>query len=113
MSVNGISNEVKSYAPSQVKTQEIPVTSSGNEIVNAGNETKKQYLELAVGSKEKELKRLGLSDDEDGMVTKKSKTEMTAWERLQKEAEEKEEADKIKEKEAKKRRRERGRREGC
>lgn len=36
--------------------------------VDKGDELRKQYLELAVGVREKELERLGLGEDEDGTV---------------------------------------------
>ena len=100
MSVNGISNEIKTYTSQQVQEATSKVEA---QVVNKGNEVKKDYLELAVGTKEKELKRLGLTDEEDGVVTKKKNdADMTPWERLQKEEMEKEEKDKIKEEELEK-----------
>lgn len=96
MDINSISNETKVYMPSHA--QEVGANVEKNDVVNKGNEVKKQYLELAVGSKEKELKRLGLTEVEDGIVTlKKSNEDMTAWERLQEEMTEKEKLDKIEE----------------
>lgn len=47
-------------------------TEPANETINSGNEKKKEYLELAVGTKEKELNRLGLKGNEDGVVTIKN-----------------------------------------
>lgn len=56
MDINSISNETKVYMPSHA--QEVGANVEKNDVINKGNEVKKQYLELAVGSKEKELKRL-------------------------------------------------------
>ena len=96
MDINSVSNEVKVYSPPKV--QETAVNLEKNSVVNKGNELKKQYLELAVGNKEKELKRLGLTEEEDGVVTmKKNDMDMTPWERLQAEELEKEKKDEIEE----------------
>ncbi len=45
------------------------------EKVSGGSEVKKQYLELAVGVKEKELERLGLGEDEDGTVLRRTNSD--------------------------------------
>lgn len=96
MDINSVSSEVKAY--SLPKVQETLANLEKNSVVNKGNEVKKQYLELAVGNKEKELKRLGLTEEEDGVITmKKNDMDMTPWERLQAEELEKVENDKVKE----------------
>lgn len=87
MNVNGLSNDFNVYVAPQVRQTspvEVKTEAAGN--TNVGNEAKKQYLELAVGVKEKELKRLGLTEEEDGVVTmKKDTAKMTAWERIKEE----------------------------
>ncbi len=78
MDVNGIYNEIKTYAPSSIME---PVTEKEAKITTKGNEKKNDYLELAVGAKENELKRLGLTKEEDGAVTlKKRDTDKTPCE---------------------------------
>ncbi len=48
---------------------------SGEKLTLAGR-TKTNYLEMAIGEKEKELEKLGLRDDEDGKVFLKKKGEI-------------------------------------
>ncbi len=99
MDIKGLSVDAKVYSPPQVEK----VASEQVEITNSGNETKKQYLELAVGEKEKELKRLGLKGEEDGKVTlKKEETEQSAWSKLREENLEAQETEAIEKKKAKK-----------
>lgn len=101
MKIDDLSNGVKVYTPAL--TSENTENVSKADVVNKGNEVKTQYLELAVGSREKELQRLGLTEEKDGIVTKKkNSTDMTPWERIQAEELEKKKADEIKEKELEK-----------
>lgn len=93
MDIKGLVVDTQNYTQPPVEK----VDNKQVEIVNSGNDTKKQYLELAVGEKEKELKRLGLKGEEDGRVTlKKGEGEQSAWERLREENLEAEEEDKLK-----------------
>lgn len=46
---------------------------NGDEKLSGGKETKKQYLELAIGEKEKQMEKLGLTKNQDGVVTYKKK----------------------------------------
>jgi len=96
MNINGITDEMKVYSSPQV--EQTVVKKEPQSVTNAGNEVKKDYLELAVGTKEKELRRLGLTEEEDGVVTKK-KSDMTPWERFKEEELKKEEKAEIREKE--------------
>lgn len=95
MNINGITDEMKVYSSPQVQQTAVKTEP---QVTNSGNEVKKDYLELAVGTKEKELKRLGLTEEEDGVVTKR-KNDMTPWERLKEEELKKEEKAEIREKE--------------
>lgn len=98
MNVSGITNEMKVYT-----TPTVQETSPNMEpqVANKSSEEKTIYSDLAVGTKEKELKRLGLTDEEDGVVTKKQGS-MTPWERIQEELVKKEEKKEIREEELEK-----------
>ncbi len=98
MNVSGLTNEMKVYVAPMV--QETSVKTEP-QVTNKSSEDKPIYSDLAVGTKEKELKRLGLTDEEDGVVTKKQES-MTPWECLQEEELKKEEKKEIREEELEK-----------
>lgn len=62
----------------KVQGTQLAKEADGTQSVDKGSELRKQYLELAVGVKERELERLGLGEDEDGKVFRKADEEKEA-----------------------------------